>query len=403
MNTIAKGYKQTAVGVIPEHWQVVSLGDIATFFSGGTPRSSNKQYYMGEIPFIGSGDITKRKVNKYITEEALKNSSAKLINKGDLLYALYGATSGAVAISKIDGAINQAILCIRTNENINFIYEFLMLNKQKIIRTFLQGGQGNLSAKIIVHLKILLPPLTEQQKIANILTTWDNAIAKQKQLITAKQKLKTALMQQLLTGKTRFKQFSDAWQVVRLGEAFDARDGTHESPNYLSKGIPFITSKNLKGDSIDFSNVNYISDENHLNFSKRSKVNNGDILFGMIGTIGNPIIVNTDKDFSIKNVALIKQNNKVNNVFILNYLKSSSINKQFVMNSDGGTQKFISLKNIRNLKVPLPTIAEQQKIAAVLTTADNEIALLQKQLTALETEKRGLMQQLLTGKTRVKL
>ena len=73
------------------------------------------------------------------------------------------------------------------------------------------------------------------------------------------------------------------------------------------------------------------------------------------------------------------------------------------MNSDGGTQKFISLKNIRNLKVPLPTIAEQQKIAAVLTTADNEIALLQKQLTALETEKRGLMQQLLTGKTRVKL
>ena len=406
MNTIAKDYKQTAVGVIPEHWQVVSLGDIATFFSGGTPRSSNKQYYMGEIPFIGSGDITKRKVNKYITEEALKNSSAKLINKGDLLYALYGATSGAVAISKIDGAINQAILCIRTNENINFIYEFLMLNKQKIIRTFLQGGQGNLSAKIIVHLKILLPPLAEQQKIANILTTWDNAITKQKQLITAKQKLKTALMQQLLTGKTRFKQFSDAWQVVRLGDIFNLKKGNGLSKTKLSK--------NGTSQCILYGELYTTYNEVIRNVVSKTNENNNvkslyeDILIPASTTTSAidlaiaAVVKKTDILIGGDINILRKKSSNVCGEFFANYL--THIKKfDIARYAQGITIIHLYANSFKNLKVKLPPLAEQQKIAAVLTTADNEIALLQKQLTALETEKRGLMQQLLTGKTRVKL
>ena len=105
------------------------------------------------------------------------------------------------------------------------------------------------------------------------------------------------------------------WKTVKLGDICDVRDGTHESPKYLPKGIPFITSKHLKNNRIDFSNVKFISIEDHKSFSKRSKVDDGDILFGMIGTIGNPVVVDKDREFSIKNVALFKQNNKIINFF----------------------------------------------------------------------------------------
>lgn len=94
-------------------WVDVNLGDECIFFSGGTPTSTNKKYYTGDIPFIGSGEINNDVTEKKITQSALENSSSKIIEKGDILYALYGATSGEVAISKIDGAINQAVLCIR--------------------------------------------------------------------------------------------------------------------------------------------------------------------------------------------------------------------------------------------------------------------------------------------------
>lgn len=158
------------------NWEVKKLKEICTFFSGGTPTSTNKSYYVGNIPFIGSGKINSEIVEQFITKEALDNSSSKMVNIGDLLYALYGATSGQVAISKINGAINQAVLCIRSNENISFLYYFFKLKQEKILLTYLQGGQGNLSAHIIKSLKINLPQIKEQTKIANFLSSIDKKI-----------------------------------------------------------------------------------------------------------------------------------------------------------------------------------------------------------------------------------
>ena len=122
-------------------WEIKKLSDIGIFFSGGTPLTTKRQYFNGEIPFIRSGEINSDKTLQFITEEGLKNSSAKMVEAGDLLYALYGATSGEVAISKIKGAINQAILCIRSNLNNKFLYNYLFLEKENIIKTYLQGGK----------------------------------------------------------------------------------------------------------------------------------------------------------------------------------------------------------------------------------------------------------------------
>jgi len=157
-------------------WEEKKLGEIGKFFSGGTPLTTKREFFNGEIPFIRSGEINSDKTEQFITELGLKNSSAKMVEIGDLIYALYGATSGEVAISKIKGAINQAILCIRTDEVNKFLYYYLWLNKEIIIKTYLQGGQGNLSADIIKSISVPIPSIEEQSKIANFLSAIDDKI-----------------------------------------------------------------------------------------------------------------------------------------------------------------------------------------------------------------------------------
>ena len=115
-------YKSSPLGLIPEDWEVKKFKEIAKFYSGGTPSTSIREYYEGTIPFIKSGEIYGEITEQFLNDIALKNSSAKMVFKGDILYALYGANSGEVAISKIEGAINQAVLCVRTELNNLFIY-----------------------------------------------------------------------------------------------------------------------------------------------------------------------------------------------------------------------------------------------------------------------------------------
>jgi len=164
------------------------------------------------------------------------------------------------------------------------------------------------------------------------------------------------------------------WKVVKCQDVIDIRDGTHDTPKYVNVGYPLITSKNLKNGSIDFSEVSYISAEDYIEINKRSKVDKGDILLAMIGTIGNPVIVDVDQEFSIKNVALFKlQNSPVDPRFFKYLLESSIVKKQLERETKGGTQKFVSLKVLRNLEIPLPPIASQRRIANILDKADEII------------------------------
>lgn len=185
-------------------WKETKLGDLCKTFSGGTPSVDKPEYYNGNIPFIRSGEIHNNKTELFLTDLGLQKSSAKMIKKGDLIVALYGATSGEVDISKIHGAINQALLCIRSDKLNNFYTKNLLLNKKtNILNKYLQGGQGNLSAEIIKSIKFVVPPLVEQEAIADVLTAADNEIAllKQKRELVAQQK--KYLMQKLLTGQIR--------------------------------------------------------------------------------------------------------------------------------------------------------------------------------------------------------
>ena len=161
-----------------EAWEQRKLGDISESYSGGTPTVGEKEYYDGNIPFIRSGEINSDKTELFLSENGLNNSSAKMVKIGDILYALYGATSGEVSISKLNGAINQAILVIQPHQNHNnyFLMQWLRKSKKMIIGTYLQGGQGNLSGNIVKELSIDLPFCDEQKLIGTFFNKLDSLI-----------------------------------------------------------------------------------------------------------------------------------------------------------------------------------------------------------------------------------
>ena len=179
-----------------------------------------------------------------------------------------------------------------------------------------------------------------------------------------------------------------------LGSLSDVRDGTHDSPKYFSEGKPLITSKNLGVDGeLDLKNVSLICDQDFTLINKRSKVDVGDLLYGMIGTIGNPVIVHST-GFAIKNVALVKEQTELKNTFLVQLLRSDYIAAKLKIITSGNSQKFVSLGQLRKLEIPVPTFPEQQRIATCLTSLDDLITAQSAKLSALKTHKKGLMQQL---------
>lgn len=211
-----------------EEWKEIELGVITTSFSGGTPNVSNRTYYGGEIPFIRSGEIHSNKTELFLTLDGLRNSSAKLVEKGDILYALYGATSGEVDISQINGAINQAILAIKTLQGYSnlFLNYWLNTKKKYIIETYLQGGQGNLSGNIVKRLKVGLGSLLEQREIGEYFRKLDGLINEAGKEIEKLENVKKASLQKMfpqageLVPQIRFKGFTEPWKKLKAKDIF---------------------------------------------------------------------------------------------------------------------------------------------------------------------------------------
>lgn len=186
-------------------WEQRKLGEVSESYSGGTPSVGVKEYYGGKIPFIRSAEINSEITELFLTEEGLKNSSARLVGVGDILYALYGATSGEVGRARLKGAINQAILAIKphTGYDSEYLAQWLRKSKHSIIETYLQGGQGNLSGTIVKELSVDFPLLKEQQAIGDFFSRLDNLITlhqRKKEVITNQRK---TLQQYLLNGIIR--------------------------------------------------------------------------------------------------------------------------------------------------------------------------------------------------------
>ncbi len=205
-------------------WVRVSISSLCDSFSGGTPDTSKKEFYGGNIPFIRSAEVNAENPELSLTEEGLNNSAAKLVKKGDVLIALYGANSGDVGLAKLDGAINQAILCLRSTGSNDFLYQYLTSKKAWIVATYLQGGQGNLSGEIVKSITLHFPSSKEQSRIAHCLSSLDELIAAHGRKLDSLKAHKKGLMQQLFPREgealpsLRFPEFQDAgeWEEKKL-------------------------------------------------------------------------------------------------------------------------------------------------------------------------------------------
>ena len=383
-----------------EQWEEKKLGEVATFFSGGTPLTTNRSYFEGTIPFIRSGEINSDKTEQFISEEGLKKSSAKMVEKGDLIFALYGATSGEVGISKIKGAINQAILCIRTENNTRYIMNWLATNKDNILNKYLQGGQGNLSAEIIKLLPIPLPSLPEQQKIADFLSAVDEklqALKKKKHLL---EQYKKGIMQQIFTQTLRFKdeQGNDfpEWEERKLGEVCTIKSGLSLDQNDKKEGYQVTRIETISDGKINLNKIGYVSTQEDISNYKLKK---GDILFSNINSvshIGKTALVHHELNlYHGMNLLRLVAATNTHSVFLFYYL-NTEFNRNYFKQicNKAVSQASINQTELGKTPIPLPSLPEQQKIATFLSALDEKINKVQEQIAQVEAWKKGLLQQL---------
>ncbi|SCH51196.1 EcoKI restriction-modification system protein HsdS [uncultured Bacteroides sp.] len=358
-NNIPQGYKNSPLGIIPQEWEVKKLGDVAESFSGGTPKAGNNEYYGGNIPFIRSGEIHQKNTALFLSELGLAESSAKIVEKGDLLIALYGANSGDSAISQINGAINQAILCIRPyNLLTSFLCSFLELKKNMYVAKYLQGGQGNLSGDIVNNYIIPIPPLPEQQKIAEVLGTWDKAIEKQTQLIEKLELRKKGLMKQLLTEKKRLPGFSGEWKRVKAGLLFGS------SSIRSNKLEPLLSVTQDKGVvPRDMLETRVTMPDGDLSSFKLVDV--GDFVISLRSFEGG---LEYSKYRGIVSPAytVLKKKTDISDVFYKVYFKSNDFIQRLAVAVIGIRDgKQISYSDFCYIKIPYPSLQEQNAIIAV--------------------------------------
>ena len=281
-------------------WEQRKLGDITVSYSGGTPTAGNTEYYGGAIPFIRSGEISKKQTELFITESGLKNSSAAMVNKGDILYALYGATSGEVSISKIKGAINQAILAILPNKEYdsNFLMQWLRIKKDYIIATYLQGGQGNLSGTIVKNLIVDLPSFVEQTRIGSTLTYIDNLITlhqhKYEKLVNIKKSMLYKMFPQngSKVPEIRFAGFTEDWEQRKLGEVVSSFEyGLNAAAKEFDGVNKYLRITDIDESSRVFKDDDLTSPDIDLSTAGSYLLNDGEILFARTGaSVGKSFI-----------------------------------------------------------------------------------------------------------------
>ena len=344
------------------NWQTKKLGEVCDFvrgpFGGSLKKSIFKKdgyavYEQQHAIYNQFSDL------RYFIDEKKFNEMKRFeLKSGDLIMSCSG-TMGKIAIAPDrlkKGIINQALLKLKPSNKILGIFLKLWMQSesfQESLKTFSQGAaiKNVASVKILKQIEIPLPSLTEQHRIVKKLDKVFGEIEKAKKNTEKNLQNSKELFESYL--QNIFNNSGTDWQEKRLGDAYDVRDGTHDSPKYQNKGFALITSRNLKKDELDYKKIRYISEKDYHKINDRSKVHKGDILFAMIGTIGNPVVVKIEPDFAIKNVALFKIPKEQDSYFLKYFLDSKFVIDKMMSEAKGTTQKFVGLGYLRDFKIKL--------------------------------------------------
>ncbi|WP_202695628.1 restriction endonuclease subunit S [Petrotoga sp. 8T1HF07.NaAc.6.1] len=422
-------YKKTELGLLPNEWEVVRLGDVVQKMkAGGTPKRGIKEYWNGEIPFALIEDITScglylSKTKNTITEEGLKNSNAWIVPENSLLLSMY-ATIGETAINTIPLATNQAILAIIPKGNFDKVFGAYLLkfNAERLKMQNIQSTQKNVNKGIVESFKIPVPPLSEQKKIAYVLSIVQEAKEKTEDVIKATKELKKSMMKYLFTygpvsleeieniplKETEIGLIPEEWEVVRLGDYLELlRNGITKKQNKEGRGLPVSRIETISSGKINPQKVGYIEGLTEQEI-KKYKLHEGDILFSHINSepyLGNSAIYENEPFVFLHGMNLLMLRVKADllNPWFLNFLISFYRRKGVFMGiaSRAVNQSSINQGRLKLLLLPLPPLSEQKKIASILSAIDQKIEAEESMKKALEDLFKSLLHNLMTAKIRV--
>ena len=413
---VRPGYKWTDIGLIPKDWAVKSLGDLRPFVTSGSRGWATFYSDRGSL-FVRITNMSRDSIYLDLENPKFVNLSAESsegirtqLQEHDVLISItadIGIVSYVDSRIPIPAYINQHIALVRFDKAKTcgkFVSYFLASEKpQKLFRASTDtGAKAGMSLPTVQKIEIALPILPEQRAIAAALSDMDALLGGLERLIAKKRDLKQAVMQQLLTGQTRLPGFSGQWNIKRLGDLATIRDGTHQTPKYVASGIPFFSVEHVT--SGDFKNTKYISEQEHRFLTRSVKIEKGDILMTRIGSIGDCKLIDWDVDASFYvSLALLKIKPGYLAAYIAHYTKSAAFQMEVELHSlQSAIPRKINLGPISNVKVELPdTIAEQAAIAAVLSDMDAELSALVARRDKTCDLKQAMMQELLTGRTRL--
>jgi restriction endonuclease S subunit len=417
-----KGFIETPLGIMPSDWKVLRLKEITQIFDG-THQTPN--YVSEGIPFFSVEHVTANDFSKtkYISEEVFEKENLRVkLERGDILMTRIGNVGSVRYIDwdvKASFYVSLALIKKQLTFDSRYLSQFIKSNSfqnelwKRIIHT---AFPKKINLGEIGKCLVILPPLPEQQKIAEILSTVDAKIEVIDQQITETKALKKGLMQRLLTkgiGHTEFKdsplgEIPKSWEVVKCESIADITSSKRVYlSDYTDNGIPFFRGKEItqlaKGEKLN--DLVYIKEETFVEFKNRfGAPKEGDILITAVGTIGSIYMVNSSDNFYFKdgNLMWLREiNSRLNKQFITHYFRSIIFQNLIDIISSGSSQKALTIVKFKMLPVVIPPIGEQKKISEILDSIYEKLSVLEEKKTHYQELKQGLMQQLLTGKIRV--
>lgn len=375
---------------VPENWRYYRIENLAIRLKRGkTPKYTQNSEILVFAQKCNQkdGTIIMEKAQFLDPMKALQYSEEEFLQDKDIIINSTGTgTLGRVGLYRTEYALpynkvlpDSHITVLRLSKLVNQKYMYLYLQlKQDYLE---QQGVGSTNQKelkpdSISIIPIPLPPLAEQQRIVDrierLFAKLDEAREKAQAVVDGFENRKAAILHKAFTGELtkRWREERgigmESWTSVIMNSVLDVRDGTHDSPKYFDIGYPLVTSKNLKNGMITDKDIKYISKDDYDKINERSKVDKGDILFAMIGTIGNPVVVEDEPVYAIKNVALFKNIGKINPYFVRYYLESKTVIDKMEREAKGSTQKFVSLGYLRNFIISKPSDLEQNKVVQLI-------------------------------------
>lgn len=383
-----------------DKWKEYKLGEVTTSYSGGTPAVGITEYYNGQIPFIRSAEVNRNYTELFITQKGLDNSSAKLVSKGDILYALYGATSGEVGRARLNGAINQAILAIKPliGYDPEYLTQWLRKSKRNIIETYLQGGQGNLSGAIVKKLAIDFPSYEEQQVIGIYLQKFDEVIMRLQSKLEKLQAVKTSMLVKMFpkdgadVPEVRFKGFTGAWKKysfknITYPSGMKNKDNIPYESYSITNESGFVPQNEKFENGGTMKNADkrmYIIVEPHSFAYNPARIN--------VGSIGYQYL---DYNVIVSSLyEVFKTTDECDDQFLWYWFKTKAFDKMIEQLQEGGVRLYFYYDKLCMCSLKMPDLEEQSKIAEYFKNLDDLISACSKELDKLQSIKKALLEKM---------